>query len=291
MTFDAFFLQLLTGLARAAVLFIVASGLSLVFGALRVVNIAHGSFYMLGAFLSVTVAKTVGGTLGFVAALVVAALVVGAVSAGVEILTLRRLYRAEHLLQLLATFALLLVFADVVQFFWGEQPRRVAQPDLVGGPVDLGVIFPKYSLFLIGVAIALAAGLWLLMTRTGLGRDIRAAVSDAEMLRMVGVNVPLLFTVIFALGGALAAIGGVLAAPQTTARLGMDVSIIIESFAVVIIGGLGSLLGTAVGAVIVGVTFAFGIFFVPEAALALVFLVMVAVLVWRPYGLFGVVER
>ncbi|MGH3440550.1 MAG: branched-chain amino acid ABC transporter permease [Nitriliruptorales bacterium] len=292
MSLDAFFLQLMTGLSRAAILFIVASGLSLVFGAMRVVNIAHGSFYMLGAFLSVTVAELIGGTAGFVAAVVVAAIVVGAVAAGVEIGTLRRLYGAEHLLQLLATFALLLVFADIVQFFWGEQPRRVAQPDLVGGPADLfGVIFPRYSLFLIAVAIALAAGLWLLMTRTGLGRDIRAAVSDPEMLRMVGVNVPLLFTVIFALGGALAALGGVLAAPQTTARLGMDVSIIIESFAVVIIGGLGSLLGTAVGAVIVGVTFAFGIFFVPEAALALVFLVMVAVLVWRPYGLFGLAER
>jgi branched-chain amino acid transport system permease protein len=289
---QAFVLQLLTGLSRAAVLFIVAAGLSLVFGALRVVNIAHGSFYMVGAFVAATVIKTVDGAAGFVLALVAAAAVVGVLASLVEVTALRRLYDSEHLLQLLATFAFVLVFADLVQFFWGEQPRRVAQPGLLAGPVNLGgVIFPRYSLFLIAVAVVLALGLWALMSKSGLGRDIRAAVSDPEMLRMVGVNVPLLFTVVFALGGALAAVGGVLAVPQTTARLGMDIDIIVESFAVVIIGGLGSLLGTAVGALLVGLTFTFGIFFVPEAALAVVFVVMIAVLVWRPYGLFGVPER
>lgn len=288
---DAFVLQLLTGLTRAAVLFIVASGLSLVFGALRIVNIAHGSFYMIGAFLAATVAATVDGMLGFVLALVVAAVVVGALAAGIEVTALRRLYDSEHLLLLLATFAFLLILADLVQFLWGEQPRRVPQPDQVGGAVDLGgIVYPRYGLFLIAVAVLLAVGLWLLYHRTGLGRDIRAAVADREMLGMVGVNVPRLLTVVFALGGALAAIGGVLAAPQTTARLGMDVDIIVESFAVVIIGGLGSMPGTAVGSLLVGITFAFGIFFVPQAALAIVFVVMVAVLVWRPYGLFGAVE-
>jgi branched-chain amino acid transport system permease protein len=192
----------------------------------------------------------------------------------------------------LATFAFVLIFADVVQFLWGERPRAVRQPELIGGAVDLGgVIFPRYSLFLIGVAVVLAIALWALMARTGLGRDIRAAVSDPEMLRMVGVNVPLLFTVVFALGGVLAALGGVLAAPLSSARLGMDIDIIVSSFAVVIIGGLGSLVGTAVGALLVGLTFAFGIVFAPQAALAIVFMVMAAVLVWRPYGLFGVPER
>jgi branched-chain amino acid transport system permease protein len=289
---QAFTLQLLTGLSRAAILFIVASGLSLVFGALRVVNIAHGSFYMIGAFVSVTVVQWVDGFAGFLLAIAAGAAVVAVLSAAIEVVALRRLYEAEHLLQLLATFAFVLILADLVQFLWGERPRSVPQPSLVGGSVNLGgVVFPKYSLFLIGVAALLAVGLWLLLSRTGLGRDIRAAVSDPEMLGMVGVNVPRLFTIVFALGGALAAIGGVLAAPQATARLGMDISIIVESFAVVIIGGLGSLVGTAVGALLVGLTFAFGIVFLPQAALAVVFLVMAAVLVWRPYGLFGVPER
>lgn len=289
---QAFLLQLLTGLSRAAILFIVAAGLSLVFGALRIVNVAHGSFYMVGAFVAATVMRSVAGLGGLVLALVAAAGVVAALAALVEVAVLRRLYTSEHLLQLLATFALVLVFADVVQLFWGAQPRRVTQPKLVGGSVAFGgIIFPKYSLFLIGVALVLALALWALMTRTSLGRDIRAAVSDPEMLRMVGVDVPLLFTVVFALGGALAAVGGVLVAPQSTARLGMDIDIIVESFAVVIIGGLGSLVGTAVGALLVGLTFTFGIFFFPQAALGIVFVVLIAVLMWRPYGLFGVLER
>jgi branched-chain amino acid transport system permease protein len=286
------FLQLMTGLSRAAVLFIVAAGLSLVFGALRIVNIAHGSFYMLGAFVAVAVAGAIGGTAGFVVALVVVPLLIAALAGLLEVGVLRRLYGKEHLLQLLATFALLLILHDLVRLIWGERPQRLRPPELVSGSVDMfGTVFPRYSLFLIGAALVLGFGLWLLLSRTGLGRDIRAAVSDPEMLRMVGVNVPLLFTVVFALGAALAAIGGILYGPQTTVLLGMDVDIIIQAFAVVIIGGLGSMIGTAVGSVLVGVTFAMGVLHFPQGAMALVFLVMVAVLMWRPYGLFGVQER
>ncbi|MGH8874284.1 MAG: branched-chain amino acid ABC transporter permease [Acidimicrobiia bacterium] len=292
MTIEGLLLQLLTGLSRAAILFLVAAGLSLVFGALRIVNIAHGSFYMVGAFLAVTVAEAVAGSPGFLVAVLAAPLAVAAISTVVEVGVLRRLYGKEHLLQLLATFAFLLIFADAVRFLWGERPSSVRQPEFARGAVNmLGTVFPKYSLFLIVVAVVLAGSLYLLMNHTGLGRDIRAAVSDPEMLGMVGVNVPRLFSAVFALGAALAGLGGVLAAPQSTVLLGMDVDIIVESFAVVIIGGLGSLLGTAVGAVLVGVTFAFGILWVPEAALAIVFVVMAAVLVWRPSGLFGVPER
>jgi branched-chain amino acid transport system permease protein len=288
---EALMIQVLTGLSRAAILFIVAAGLSLVFGAMRIVNIAHGSFYMIGAFVAVTVSALFGGLLGFVAALVIVPLGVAVLGAGIEVGALRRLYGKEHLLQLLATFAILLILHDAVRFFYGERPRSVRQPDFARGSVQLGdAFFPRYSLFLIVMAVLIAVGLWLLMTRTGLGRDIRAAVSDPEMLGMVGVNVSRLFTVVFALGAGLGAIGGVLAAPQQTVLLGIDVDIIVQSFAVVIIGGLGSLVGTAVGAVLVGVTFALGIVAVPNAAMAIVFLVMVAVLMWRPYGLFGIPE-
>lgn len=286
---DALALQVLTGLSRAAVLFIVASGLSLVFGAMRIVNIAHGSLYMVGAFLAVTVAGWLGGTLGFVMAAVLVPLLVAVLGGVMEVAVLRRLYGKEHLLQLLATFAMLLIIADAVRFFYGERPKSLRPPQFLNGAARFGdMFFPKYSLFLMAAAVVIGVGLWLLMTRTGLGRDIRAAVSDPEMLGMVGVNVSRLFTILFALGAGLAGIGGVLAGPQTTILLGMDISIIVESFAVVIIGGLGSLVGTAVGAVLVGVAFALGITIVPSAALAIVFLVMVAVLVWRPYGLFGI---
>jgi branched-chain amino acid transport system permease protein len=291
-SFDVLVLQLMTGLSRAAVLFIVAAGLSLVFGALRIVNIAHGSFYMIGAFGAVTLAAFVGGPIGFIAALIAVPLFVAAIGAIVERVVLRPLYDKEHLLQLLATFALLLVFQDLVRAVWGERPHRIVAPDLLRGSTDVfGMVFPRYNLFLIGAAVVLAGALWALMTKTGFGRDIRAAVSDPEMLGMVGVNVPRLFTFVFAFGAGLSALGGILASPRGTVMLGMDVDIIIQAFAVVIIGGLGSLVGTAVGALLVGVTFAMGILFVPQAAMAMVFVVMVAVLVWRPYGLFGIPER
>jgi branched-subunit amino acid ABC-type transport system permease component len=291
MSAEALILQTMTGLSRAAILFIVAVGLSLVFGAMRIVNIAHGSFYMIGAFVAVTVSGAIGGLLGFLAALVVVPLLVAAIGGLIEVTALRRLYGKEHLLQLLATFAFLLIASDAVRFLYGERPRSLRAPSFASGPLQVGgAFFPRYSIFLIVMAIVIGVGLWGLLTRTGLGRTIRAAVDDPEMLGMVGVNVPRLFTVVFALGAALAAAGGVLAGPQTTILLGMDVDFIIEAFAVVIIGGLGSLVGTAVGAVLVGVTFALGITVVPQGALASVFVVMVAVLVWRPYGLFGTAD-
>lgn len=292
MNWESLLLQLVTGLSRAAVLFLVASGLSLVFGAMRIVNIAHGSFYMIGAFIAVTTGTWIGGLTGFLVALVVVPIIVAAISAIAEIAVLRPVYGKEHLLQLLGTFALLLIFADAVRFVWGEQPKAMRQPDLLNGSVQMfGSYYSKYGLFLIGAAVVLGIGLSLLLSHTGLGRDIRAGVSDPEMLGLVGVNVPRLYTAVFALGGGLAGLGGVLAAPQTTVTLGMDVSVIIVAFAIVVIGGLGSLSGTVVGSVVVGVVFSFGILWVPEAALAIVFLVMVVVLVWRPQGLFGAVER
>lgn len=290
--FDTAVIQLLTGLSRAAVLFIVASGLSLVFGALRIVNIAHGSFFMIGAFVASTAATWFAGINGFLVAVVVAPLAVAALSVPIEVGVLRRLYGREHLLQLLATAAVLLILADLTRYRWGVRPRSIRPPEVLRGSVQIvGRSFPKYSLFLMVVAAVLAVALWYLMSRTSFGRDVRAAVSDPEMLSMVGVNTSILFTKVFALGAALAAFGGTLVTAQSTILLGADVDIIVESFAVVIIGGLGSLLGTLVGAVIVGVTFAFAILYYPEAALAVVFVVMAVVLVWRPSGLFGVPEQ
>lgn len=292
MSLDDFVIQLLAGLSRAGLLFVVAAGLSLVFGAMRVINLAHGSLYMLGAFATSSVVLTVGGDLGLLVALPVAAAVAAAVGLVIEMGVLRRLYHQEHLLQLLATFAVLLVVSDVVRLGWGTENRSVGRPLGLRGSIEiLGQPFPLYNLFIIVFALAIAGGLWFLVNRTGLGRDIRAAIVDPEMLAGVGVNVARLFTTVFVLGAALAGMAGAIVAPSSAVSQGMDIEILVEAFAVTIIGGLGSIPGTLLGAVIVGVADAFGILLVPRFTLALIFLAMAVVLAIRPSGLFGVPER
>ncbi len=292
MSLQDFVAQLLAGLTRAGLLFIVAAGLSLVFGAMRVINLAHGSLYMVGAFTTFSVVRVVGGDIGLVPAVLIAAVVTALVGIVIERGVLRRLYQHEHLLQLLATYALVLVIADVVRFIWGSQNRSVARPAGLRGSVDvLGATFPLYNLFIIVFALAIGAGLWFLVNRTGLGRDIRAAIVDPEMLGGVGINVAGLFTTVFVIGSALAGVAGAVVAPSSAIGLGMDIDILIEAFAVTIIGGLGSIPGALVGAAIVGLTHSFGILFIPRLTLALIFLAMAAVLAVRPSGLFGVPER
>lgn len=292
MSLQDFVAQLLAGLTRAGLLFIVSAGLSLVFGAMRVINLAHGSLYMLGAFTSFSVVKVVGGDVGLVPALLVAAVVTAAVGVVIETGVLRRLYQHEHLLQLLATYALVLVIADIVRYLWGSQNRAVTRPAGLRGSIDvLGSAFPLYNLFIIIFALVIGAGLWFLVNRTGLGRDIRAAIVDPEMLGGVGVNVARLFTTVFVIGSALAGIAGAVVAPSSAIGLGMDIEILIEAFAVTIIGGLGSIPGALIGAAIVGLTDSFGILFIPRLTLALIFLALAAVLAVRPSGLFGVPER
>lgn len=289
---EDFIIQTLTGLSRAGLLFVVSVGLTLVFGAMRVINLAHGSLYMVGAFVTSSVVAAVGGDVGLLPALVVAAGAAAVLGALIEIGVLRRLYRQEHLLQLLATFAIVLIIADLVKLIWGASNRTVARPAGLDGSVEIvGSQFAVYNLFIIVFALAVAAGMWLLVNRTGLGRDIRAAVVDPEMLGGVGVNVSRLFTTVFALGAALAGIAGAIVAPSGAVGLGMDIDIIVAAFAVTIIGGLGSIPGALVGATIVGLVYAYGIEIAPRLTLAFIFLAMVAVLAVRPSGLFGVPER
>jgi branched-chain amino acid transport system permease protein len=287
-----FVIQLLTGLSRAGLLFIVSVGLTLVFGALRVINFAHGSLYMVGAFVASSVVALVGGNVGLLPALLLAGVAAAAVGVIFELAVLRRLYGQEHLLQLLATYALVLVLADLVRLVWGAQNRTVARPAGLDGSIRvLGGPFPVYSLFIMGAAAAIGAGMWWLMSRTGLGRDIRAAVVDPEMLGGVGVDVRRLFTTVFALGALLAGLGGAIVAPSGAVGPGMDIEIMVEAFAVTIIGGLGSIPGALAGATIVGLIDAFGVQLAPRLSLAFVFLAMVAVLAVRPSGLFGLPER
>jgi branched-subunit amino acid ABC-type transport system permease component len=279
------------GLAQASVLFLVAAGLSLVFGALRVINMAHGSLYMVGAFISTEVVGLVAQTtVGFVAALIVAPAIVGLLGALIEIGVLRRLYHREHLLQLLATYALVLVFAGAVRIFFGTQNRNIGKPDFLTGALNIaGLTFPNYKLFLMVAAVAVAIGLYVVLYRTSLGRNIRAAVSDPELLSSSGVNVPRLFTVVFVIGAGLAAVGGVLISPDQAVNGSMDTDVLINAFAISVIGGLGSLMGSFVGALIVGLATSFGILLPATSrwSLAFIFVLMAAVLTVRPWGLFG----
>ena len=284
-------LTVLAGLSEASVLFLVASGLSLVFGALRVINMAHGSLYMVAAFLTTAIVTVVSqAAIGFLLALVLAPAVVALMGAVIEILVLRRLYRREHLLQLLATYALTLIFAGGVRIVFGSQNRSIRPPDFLSGGVSLGTLtFPTYKFFLMFAAVVVAAGLYLLLYRTSLGRNIRAAVADPDLLNASGVNVVRLFTTVFMIGAGLAALGGVLISPDQAVTGGMDTDVLVAAFAISVIGGLGSLTGSFVGALIVGLTTSFGILF-PQTSrwsVAFIFVLMAVVLMIRPWGLFG----
>ncbi|MDR3425270.1 MAG: ABC transporter permease [Alphaproteobacteria bacterium] len=286
------FIQLLTGLSTAAVLFLVASGLSLIFGVTRILNFAHGSLYMLGAYIAYTLTQFLGGAgMNFWLSLLLASVGTGIIGAGIEMLILRRVYHVPELFQLLATFAVVLIVQDVTLHTWGPEDLLGPQaPGLAGSITLLGKPFPSYDLFLIGFALVVLAGLYLLLHKTHFGILVRAATEDREMVANLGTNQKWLFTAVFALGSLLAGLGGALQLPRESVSLTMDMSMIIDAFVVVVIGGMGSLRGAALASVIVGVTQAFGILIFPQITLVLLFLIMAVVLVFKPYGLFGSVE-
>lgn len=283
-----YFVQFLTGLASAASLFLVASGLSIIFGVTRIVNFAHGAFYMLGAYVAFTLTERLSGALGFWGGIVAAALIVAVLGVLVEMVLLRRIYKSPELFQLLATFGLTLMVEDLVVLIWGPD-------DLVGrrapgfrGAVDFfGQNIPSYDLFLIVLGPAVLGALWLLFSRTRWGILVRAATQDRDMVAALGVNQKWLFTSVFAVGVFLAALGGALQIPRDAVHHAMDLRIIVDVFVVVVIGGLGSITGAFVAAVLVSELNAFGILIFPKISIILVFLVMAAVLIVRPWGLFG----
>ncbi|MGY3601189.1 branched-chain amino acid transport system permease protein [Bradyrhizobium sp. USDA 4341] len=281
--------QFLTGLASAASLFLVASGLSIIFGVTRIVNFfAHGAFYMLGAYVAFTLTERFSGAFGFWGGIVVAALAVAVIGVLVEMVLLRRIYHSPELFQLLATFGLTLMVEDLVVLIWGPD-------DLVGrrapgfkGAIDFfGQNIPSYDLFLIVLGPVVLGVLWLLFQRTRWGVLVRAATQDRDMVAALGVNQKWLFTSVFALGVFLAALGGALQIPRDAVNHAMDLRVIVEVFVVVVIGGLGSIIGAFVAAVLVSELNAFGILIFPKISIILVFLVMAVVLIVRPWGLFG----
>src|SRR5690349_14944672 len=276
--------QLLSGLAHAMVLFLIASGLSLIFGVTRIVNFAHGSFYMLAAYMTYSLAGALPlGPASFYAAVILAALATGAIGFIVETTLLRRVYRAPELYQLLATFALVLVVSDVVAFVWGRENKTgPSAPGLAGSVRILGQLFPSYDLVLIAVGLLTAVALWWLFQRTRWGVLIRAATLDREMVAVLGVDQRRLFTAVFVLGSALAGLGGALQVPRQALTNVMDTTIITEAFVVVVIGGMGSLPGALLAAVLIGIVDALGVLWLPQASLVMTFVVMAIVLIARP---------
>jgi len=294
--------QLLNGLQLGVMLFLLAAGLTLVFGIMNLINLAHGSLYMIGAYVAATVTSVSGSfLLGLLAALPAAALV----GMAMEIIVLRRLYDRDHLDQVLATFGLIMFFNELTRILWGRQPLFLDIPPWLAGTVEIipGAPYPAYRLAIIGVGILVAIFLYLLITRTRLGMQIRAGATNREMIGALGVNIKMLYTLVFGLGALLAGLAGAMAGPLLAVEVGMGESILIITLVVIVIGGIGSIRGALAGAVLIGLVDTLGRAFLPTvlrwflplaqadslgASLSSmsIYLVMALILVWRPQGLF-----
>jgi len=277
-------IQSLNSLALGGVLFTLAAGFSLIFGLMRIANLSHGAYFMLGAYVGLSVLDQ---GYGFGWAMLAGGLSVGALGAAVERLVLRRL-AGKTLAQVLATLGIAFIIADASLWIWGGDPRPVSAPGFLRGAMQLfGLTFPAYRLAVLAMSIAIAIGLWLLLDKTRLGVMIRASVDDMQMARAIGIPASRLFTIVFCLGAALAGIGGVIAAPILSVYPGMDADMLPLALVVVILGGLGSLAGAFVGSFLIGFIYSFGQVLAPNLAYFILFLPMVVILAARPRGLFG----
>src|ERR1700760_3908934 len=277
--------QCLNALSQAALLFFLGVGLTLIFGIMRIVNFAHGAFFMLGAYVGYSSVAVIGS---FWAALIIAPLLVGAFGAAFELGILRRLYRRDHSAFLMVTFGLTLIMGEAIRLIWGVQALPVPAPPALSGIVFiLDEPFPVYRLFLAGAGVVVAIAIWQFLERTRLGLLIRATSQNAEMVHALGVDVNRVRSGIFGIGCGLAALGGVLAAPLVTASIGMAANAVIDAFVIVIIGGMGSFPGSLCAAVLVAFVQVFGTYYFPDFAIAAMYLLMLLVLVIRPGGLLG----
>jgi branched-subunit amino acid ABC-type transport system permease component len=287
---------LLTGIATGMVIFLAAAGLTIVFGVLDVLNFAHGSFYMIGAYVTYLVASGEGSWSifggSFWVALLVASVVVAVVGLVIERYIIRPIYEVDHVFQLLLTFALVLVLDNLIRIIYGTDNRSVSTPEALGFAVDfLGRGYPAYNLFLIVLGLVMAILIWLAFERTRIGKTVRAAADDRDTANVLGINVPLVFTAVFLFGSAIAGFAGGLAAPRQAVSPGMGESIIIEAFIVVVIGGLGSFAGAFFGALLIGVVGSLTFLVSPRIEPIIPFLLLAIVLLVRPAGLFGEVEE
>jgi branched-chain amino acid transport system permease protein len=275
----------LNALALSGLLFLVSIGLTLVFGILRVVNFAHGVFYMIGAYLGFTVVTLSGR---FWLTLVLVPPLVGLVGAALEASTLRFIYRRPPIYQLLLTLGIALILEETLKVLYGPTAKGVEPPPLLQGSVEtFGIVYPRYRLFLVVLGLLVGTALWLFLQRTRAGLVVRAVAQNSEMADCLGADVARVRTLVFGAACALAGLGGAAAAPMTTAYLGMGIGVIVEAFVVVVIGGLGSVVGSMVGSLIVGTAQTWGSFYVSEAAMVIMYAVMGAILIFRRWGLFG----
>jgi len=279
--------QATSAVVIAMLLFLTASGLSLIFGVLGIGNFAHGSFYMLGAYFTYAVTTGLGGYYSL--ALILAPLGVGFIGFLAERFLVRRIYSAPHTSQFLLTFGIMLVLDDAVRFIWGFDYRSIPMPTFFQRPPlrFLGSAIPAYYGFIILIGILVALGLWTVLSKTKFGKVVNAAASDADMLECLGVDVRSVYTLVFALGTMMAGLGGLLAAPMRSAMPGMGLSILLESFCIMVIGGVGSMGGVLAAAFMVGIMRSFGILGFPDFELFFVFFLVIVVLIFRPWGISG----
>jgi branched-chain amino acid transport system permease protein len=280
-----FLIQLLNSVQYGLLLFMLAAGLTLIFGIMGVVNLAHGSFYMLGAYLAWSLAGLTGS---FVVAIIGGALLSVVFGLVLERLLFRHFYHRDHLDQVLLTFGLIYIFEELRSILWGDDVHGVKIPDLLSASVPLteNLSYPVYRLFMSGVCVALAIGLYLLISKTRLGMKIRAGAFNRDMTEALGVNIKLIHAIVFALGVALATVAGMIAAPISSVYPNMGSQVLIMCFVVVVIGGIGSVRGALVSALLVGLVDTFGKVLLPQIAGMLVYMLMAAVLLWKPEGLF-----
>ena len=285
MDLSNFLIQLLNSVQYGLLLFMLAAGLTLIFGIMGVVNLAHGSFYMLGAYLAWWLSSLTGS---LTIAIVGGAVLAIAFGLALERLLFRHFYRRDHLDQVLLTFGLIYIFEEMRSILWGDDVHGVKIPQLLSASIPLteNLSYPVYRLFMSGVCIALALGLYLLISKTRLGMKIRAGASNREMAEALGVNIKLIYAVVFGLGVALASVAGMIAAPVSSVYPNMGSQVLIMCFVVVVIGGIGSVRGALISALLVGLVDTFGKVLMPSIAGMLVYMLMAAVLLWKPEGLF-----
>jgi branched-chain amino acid transport system permease protein len=283
--FAYFLIQLLNALQYGLLLFLVASGLTLIFGIMGIINLAHGSFYMIGAYMAFTLSSLTGSLAMAIVGGIILSVLLGIL---LEWALFSRLYGRDHLEQVLLTYGLILIFEELRSIIVGNDVHGVAVPALLDHSIALGptLTYPVYRLFMSAVCLAIAAGLYVLIQRTRVGMMIRAGASNREMVETLGVNIGLVYRVVFALGVALAAFAGMLAAPVSSVYPGMGTQVLIICFVVVVIGGIGSVWGALAAALLIGLVDTFGKVFVPDYAGVAIYVMMAAVLLWRPEGLF-----
>jgi branched-chain amino acid transport system permease protein len=290
MDFATFLIQCLNALQYGLLLFLVASGLTLIFGIMGVINLAHGSFYMIGAYMAYALAPVVAGTFGggFFAVLFVGVVLAVLLGYGLEWVFFSFLYQREHLQQVLMTYGLILVFEELRSLLAGDDVHSVPAPPLLAGSIALGdtMSYPVYRLFISGVCLLLALGMYLVFAKTRLGMMIRAGASNREMVQSLGIDVGFLYRVVFAAGMAIAVLAGMVAAPVSSVYPGMGNTVLIICFVVVVIGGIGSVRGALLAALLIGVVDTFGKVLLPQAAGVLVYVLMALILLWKPSGLF-----